>query len=930
VGDYRWGRIQQLYLAALELPPSERPEFLSQACSNEPEVRLEVESLLAFEGHADGLLEDRVCQPFGRLETVIPSAEPLTCGSQLGAFRILELVGTGGMGRVYRATDTRLHRDVAIKVLPPEHTHQPEWLARLQREARAISVLNHSNICTLYDIGPNYLVMELVQGAVLAGPVPVDTAMDYARQIVAGLEAAHEHGIVHRDLKPANIKITPEGTVKILDFGLAKTMDVPASAAASEPALQPTEAGMILGTAAYMSPEQARGQTADRRADIWAFGVVFYELLTGASPFRAGNASESLAAVLTHEPDFNALPRETPPRARRLLELCLRKEPKLRLQAIGDARILLDDPEPGVPRPPSSTHRRLPWGVAGALAIALVAVMAWQQARVGETGPGAVRFLAPLPPGTSADPNIMSTHAVISPDGHHLVFVAREDSTGKTVLRVQPLDSTSAQRLDQTEEASLPFWSPDSQHIGFFAGGTLKRVAVSDGSVQTICKAPTVADGGAWNRDGVIVFATYGAATQPLMRVSASGGAPTAVTALEKGELWHSWPQFLPDGRHMLYFAVNKDAANSAIYVQALGSTERVLVLKNPTRGVWAAPGHLLFVREGTLFAQRMDPKTYQLVGEPAAIAQDVAFNERNGRNAIAASRNGVLVYRSSASNRVRQLTWYNREGKLLGPAGKPGEFMNPALSPDEKNVAMLIGPSGRIDVWVMNLASGVISRMTQDSKISIAATPVWSRDSQRLAISQVTNGIEEIDLTSDKITQLGSEALSAWDWWPDGSAILCGSGTRLFQLPAASGATPQVILDSPTGTAFRFSPDGRYVVYASTESGQQEIYVASFPTFAAKRKISSGGGRFPLWAKGGKEVFYRATDGAFMGADIRTGLTLEAGPPKLLFKAMGSAPGRFSVTADGKRFLIDEGVAKTEGEKPDITVVLNWAAGIR
>jgi hypothetical protein len=454
---------------------------------------------------------------------------------------------------------------------------------------------------------------------------------------------------------------------------------------------------------------------------------------------------------------------------------------------------------------------------------------------------------------------------------------------------------------------------------------------VSGGPAQTICQDARTTDGGTWNQQGVIVFADYGAsARSPLMRVPAAGGVPTAVTALANGELWHSWPQFLPDGRHLLYFAVGKDAADGAIYVQELGSTRRILVMKNPTRGVWAPPGYLLFVREGTLFAQRMDAKTFQLEGEPIAVAQDVAFNERNGRHAVFASSNGVLVYRGVAPGRIRQLTWYDREGKPLGTVGKPGAFINHSLSPDEKAVAVVVGASGKLDTWVMDLKSAVITRMTHDSKGSVASAPIWSPDSQRLAVNQVTTGIQLVDVASGKVTQLPNEELFAQDWLPDGRSILCTHGSRLSLLPLAGGGL-QTILDTPySKNSFRFSPDGRYAVYASNESGQVEIFAASFPSFAAKRKISSNGGSSPLWAKGGREILYLTADGTLMSAEIRTGPNLVASEPKPLFKTAASDSGRFSVTADGRRFLISEPVQKTEGETPDITVVLNWTAGIR
>jgi serine/threonine protein kinase len=897
--------------------PDQREAFLQAACGNDGELQRDVLALVE-QDPSIGQLERPVLQVAASLLSDSPASH-WTPGTQVGPYQIVRRLGEGGMGEVFQARDTRLGREVAIK------TAHEEFSGRFQSEARAISALNHANICTLYDIGPNYLVMELVEGADLAGPVPIDTAIGYARQIAAGLEAAHERGIVHRDLKPANIKVTPEGIVKILDFGLAKAAGAPTSATD-----EITEAGMILGTAAYMSPEQARGQPVDRRTDIWAFGVVFWELLTGARLFSGGkNASDSLAAVLTRQPDFNALPKDTPPRVRRLLERCLRKDYRLRLQAIGDARILLDEPEPEAPAP---ARRWLPWCVAAILSIALLAAgVEWLRPKTTEPGPGAARFPLPLPPGTSAEANIMATHAVPSPDGRHLAIVVRDSSSGKRHLWARPLGSPSAHRLDNTEGANAPFWSPDSQYIAFFAEDKLKRVAMSGGSVQTICEVPGTADGGTWNQDGIIVFAKYGAAERaPLMRVPAAGGVPTPVTALQKNEVWHCWPQFLPDGRHLLYFAVNQETANGAIYVQELGSTRRVLVLKNATRGVWAPPGYLLFVREGTLFAQRMGAKTFQLEGEPLAVAQDVAFNERNGRHAVFVSRNGVLVYRSSAS-RMRQLTWYDRRGKSIGAAGKPGEFLNPSLSPDEKSVAMSVGPSGKIDVWVMDLASGVMSRMTHDSLVSVASAPVWSPDSRRLAVTQVTTGIHEVTLASGKLTPLAKENLVAQDWSSDGNSILCTAGSRLSLLHLAGDTKLQTILDTPYSMgSFRSSPDGKYTVFVSGESGQDEVYAASFPSFAAKRKVSSAGGRNPVWARGGKEILYRAADGALMSAEIRTGSNFVAGAPKLLFRAVGSDAGRFSVTADGKRFLISEPVEKTEGEKPDIMLVLNWEAAIR
>jgi hypothetical protein len=585
--------------------------------------------------------------------------------------------------------------------------------------------------------------MELVDGADLAGPLALEDAIPIARQIALGLEAAHERGIVHRDLKPANIKLTPSGVVKILDFGLAKSAgEFSAGASGSHRTMSPTlslamtQAGTILGTAAYMSPEQARGKPVDKRADIWAFGVVFYEMLTGEQLFGGETITDTLASVVKDAPDLNKLPPGTPPHIRRLLERCLRKDPNTRMRDIGEARLMLDEPEAAVAPAPIVAARRawLPWVVAGLAVLAAAGV--WLRPKAQDPGSGVVRFSIPYPAGTSGNNSPAAAQAVPSPDGRYLVFAAQESASGKDSLWVRPLDSPTAHRLDNTEEANYPFWSPDSQSIGFFAADKLKRVSVAGGSVQTICSVSTVGttvrtagDGGAWGRDGTIIFGSFLVA--PLMKVPAMGGVPTPVSALAKDERSHGWPQLLPDGRHVLYFAVGQDPESSAIYVQEPGSAKRVLVLRNPTRGVWAPPGYLLFVRETTLFAQRMNAASFQLEGEPLAIAHEVTANDSNGRSAFAVSQNGVLAYRLGAITGERQLTWRDREGKVLGIAGKPGEFDAPALSPDEKSAAIQVGMGGRGDTWVMELASGVLLRMTRNDNSSFLNPPVWSPDSK-------------------------------------------------------------------------------------------------------------------------------------------------------------------------------------------------------
>jgi Tol biopolymer transport system component len=497
------------------------------------------------------------------------------------------------------------------------------------------------------------------------------------------------------------------------------------------------------------------------------------------------------------------------------------------------------------------------------------------------------------------------------------------------------MGSHSTHRLDKTEGANFPFWSPDSQYIGFFTEDKLKRVAVSGGVVQTICdvtkesSARDAGDGATWNQEGSIVFATYSG--PGLMRVPAAGGVPTAVTTLGRGEAWHSWPQWMPDGRHLLYLAVGKELQTSAIYVQEPGSSKRVLVTKNTTRGMWAPPGYLLFVSEGTLLARHMNPSTFQLEGEPLLVALDVLANEANGRSAFAVSQNGALAYLRFTRGRSRQLTWHDRDGQTLSTVGKPGEFFHFSLSPDEKSVALLIGPVGKFDTWVMNLSSGVLTRMTRDGKESINSAPVWSPDSQRLATEKTASGIQEVTLASGKVAPMLKEAFQTEAWSPDGRSILLNDPTasRLALLPLQDGAKLQTILDTPYRKyGFRFSPDGKYVAYSSYESGASEIYVATFPSFAVKRKVSNGGGMQAVWARGGTEVLYRAADGTLMSAEIRTGSGIEAGIPKQLFK-FGRGSSGFAVSADGKRILINESLSDND-EKPEISLVLNWAADIK
>jgi Tol biopolymer transport system component len=867
-------------------------------------------------------------------------------------YRITAKLGEGGMGEVWRATDTKLGRDVALKILPASFAQDPQRLARFEREAMVLAALNHPNIAMIHGVEENALVMELIPGPTLAemigdGPIPLEEALRIAAQIAEALEAAHEKGVVHRDLKPANVKVTPEGVVKVLDFGLAKGAD-PAPQAETRTAVSPTltmqatELGVILGTAGYMAPEQAAGKPVDRRADIWSFGVVLYELLTGKKLFTGETVSHTLASVLRDPIDLD-LP-QAPAPIRRLLTRCLNRNTKERLRDIGEARIAirgyLANPAAEVPTaaPPVAARRVqwLPW-IITALAVAAAAAVAgreWLKPKAAEIG--AVRFPVVLPDGTSEATFRNAPQAAPSPDGRWIAFTARDKSSGKENLWVRPLASVAARKLERTEGANFPFWSPDAQFIGFFADSKLKRIAVLGGSPQTLCDAPgssnlslTTGDGGTWNRDGVIVFAGN---RTPLMRVSASGGTATAVTALEKDSLGHSWPQFLPDGRHLLYLAVGADATKSGLYVQELGSSKRTLILKTPVRALWSPPGYLLFVREAALFAQRMNPNTFQLEGEPASVVEEVSYNPSNGRAAFAVSENGVLVHRGRLFLQGQRLAWYDREGKRLGTIGNPGEYWTVALSPDEKSAALVVGRSGSTDTWIMDLSTGVLNRLTLDAQSSYFMGP-WSPNSQRLAVNRFIGGISELTVASGESRRLTPDTLYANDWAPDGNSLLStdGNSYRLSLVPLTGDSAPRTLLDTPYRKRdFRFAPGGQWVAYSSEESGRFEVFVASFPSFNEKRQISSGGGSTPFWRKDGRELFYVAADRRLMSAEIKTGPRIEASLPKPLFQlperdfTVGSG---VTATGDGRRFLVVE--AGQQYQQPQIMVLLNWAAGL-
>jgi Tol biopolymer transport system component len=882
----------------------------------------------------------------------------LEIGQKLSHYVLAEKIGEGGMGQVYRAQDTRLGRDVAIKVLPEAFAQDAERVARFEREARTLASIQHSNIASIHGFdesgGHRYLVMELAEGEDLSerlsrGRLEMDEALGIAHQIALGLQAAHDVGIVHRDLKPANVVIGAEGQVKILDFGLARVFgdDGDEQDLKESPTItgHMTRAGVILGTAAYMSPEQARGKRIDRRADIWAFGCVLFELLTGKQAFPGETVSDVIAKIIQGEPRWADLPDATPPTLRKLLRRCLQRDAGNRLHDIADARLEIDDIVAGAEEPagvgaavPAPRRRGvtwLPWLVLLAVAVA------WGVTQVTRT-PSERRmtqFEVPTPP----------QHRVwefcVSPDGTALAFVAIDrDRTPRLWLR--KFDSTEQRPLDGTEGAFFPFWSPDSRSLAFFAGGKLRRIDVASETIQTIADAPN-GRGGAWSADDVIVFTPEG--RDGLYRVSASGGEVTPLTMLSGEEDSHRVPHFLPDGQRFIYVVQNLGGRTGTRMLGSIASSNPAVKLMDGTSEVYASSGYLLFVRELTLMAQRFDASKGTLVGQPVPVASDIAEAfPRWGRTSFSASSNEVLAY-YEAKLGDSELVWFNRNGRRLEAASSPGVHSvtnaPPRMGPKGQRVGFVRGgPSARFDfaIWILDLERGTSTRATPGSeelvsfawshdgatlfrsmggtiermRIGDASSPetLWSASAPGTADPTLPSWIGGLDVASD-----GSfVVLMGWNSQTDMDVWRMNLDDEHALVPLARGPQSQ--------RAAQVSPDGRWVVHESEESGRAEIYVSSASDGAGKTLISTGGGADPHWSRNGEELYYIAPDRQLMVARVRSGATFEAGRPEALFEAPGSTiqndANPLLVAADGERFLFDVPVT---AKQPTITVVLNW-----
>jgi serine/threonine-protein kinase len=939
-----WPNGNDILDRALELAPQERRAFLSQAAAGNPELLRALEAVVAELSRDDGFLD-----PGGAMaaiddhepEAIADAPAALAPGGRIEHYVIIEVLGHGGMGEVYRARDTRLERDVAIKVLPARFLGDPARIARLRREARVLASLSHPGIGAIYGLAQEgdqeALVLEYVEGPTLAerlnaGPMPFDEVVVIGRNLAEAVEAAHARRIFHRDLKPANIKVAPDGSVKILDFGLAKAL-APDPAAPS-PDLTAQAPHVLLGTAAYMSPEQVRGQDADERADIWAFGCVLFEMLTGTRAFAAQTIPETLARVIEREPAFGLLPIDTPASIRRLLRRTLEKDPRRRLGYIGDA--LLEFDEAATPALDLPAQKGSTWRLAALATITLVvgAGLATMFLRPGTPPrPPASRFVIPLAAGDAPVTGFQPAVA-LSPNGRTIVYRARRN--GVVQLFRRDLDNLDGRPIPGTELSTGPFFSPDGRWLAFDNNGVLKRLSLAGGAPVAICPAPGNATA-TWVGDDTIVFATN--TGRVLQRVSASGGTPVPVTTLdrERGDTLHLLPQALPDGKSVL-FTITSGSARRIAVVRL--DTNQTQVIAEGTHARYLATGHLIFWREGSMWAAPFDLDRLTLSAPPIPLLDGVENTDGTVFH-FAVAEDGSLVYLPTAAADPVQLVWIDRTGKET-PAGlEPRQYTRFSLSPDGSRVAAAIEERGNTDIWIGHLARGTLSRLTFDATIETA--PRWTPDGRSVVFRSERQGpgifIRDAQAAGgiERLTETQGPIHSPAGWTPDGRTLLFAL-FRSFGNQAIAAVTPpdrtvRVLLDGDFAQVdAQVSQDGRWLVYQSNESGRPEIYVRPYPDIAETRwQVSLGGGTSPRWSRDGRRLFFLGASGVMSVTISPTSRAFTHDSPRLLVQRQTSARVGldFDVSSDGQRFLF---VTESSADRKPAHFVLiqQWAAELR
>ncbi len=883
------------------------------------------------------------------------SLEP---GQKLQHYQIVDRIGAGGMGEVWRATDDRLDREVAIKILPPGFAEQEQLLARFEREAQAISSLNHPNICTLYDIGHegriHYLVMELIEGESLGdrirqGALPIERVLEIGTQIASALETAHARGIVHRDLKPDNVMLTRSGA-KLLDFGLAKVGGVFEAAVNSVTSLPTehrplTEEGSILGTMHYMAPEQLEGIEADPRTDIFALGTILYEMATGQRAFEGKGRASLIAAIVEREPQpISTFQPLVPPALERIVSVCLRKDPADRWQTVHDVKLGLEwaaqaGSVAGIPAPVTirrKNRERFAWAAAGVFLLAALGA-GWFAVSKTRAIAGQRKIVASI---TAPEESRFETFGgnigslTVSPDGQWITFAASTPDRN-TMLYIRPLNSNGSQPLEGTEGASFPFWAPDSRQIGFFVSGNLKKIDRTGGAAITICDAPN-GRGGSWNRDGVIVFSPETQST--IHRVSAGGGNSTSVTTLDisLNETTHRYPVFLPDGRRFLYLrgshSLSSREEGNAIWIGSLDSEEKTRLMQSGSNVV-VAQDHLLFVRDGFLMARALDTSSLEFTGNAFAVGEDIGFLAGFFRGAFAASENGILAFQQGFGVESTLLR-VAPDGRELGAIGEIGRYQQIRLSPDEKKLAVtLFDPgSGTGDLWLYDISRQAKSRLTFDEAND--QEPVWSPDGDRIAFQSSRSGGGDIYVRQTgggAASELlfGSERIdNPQDWSPDGSYLSFDSGSGnndLWILPLEDGGEAYPLIQNEFDTGYsRFSPDGRWLAYISNESGRYELYATRFPSGEGKWQLSIDSADWLIdWSQDGSELYFLDLEGDLWSVEVDLGDDLVAGIPQEHFPTR--ADRTWTVTGDGQEFIIGQPV--NESSILPTTLIVNWLA---